>query len=189
MLCSLGVASILFMTGCGLNEADKNSNPSIAKEETSKEDPINKQVKEKEEKEAEQKNEEKEQKIETAKKTEEVDVEALQDEVNYYRVYVKEVSSLLDEEKKQALINKEWKYDATVNNVSVPSNGIVTIKDKTFTIVFEEEKEKCSDLPKEETDKERVSNTFESIFVLFYHFVLLSITITFLIEIIQWREK
>lgn len=91
--------------------------------------------------------------------------------------------------KKQALINKEWKHDATVNNVSVPSNGIVTIKDKTFTIVFEEEKEKCSDLPKEETDKGRVSNTFESIFVLFYYFVLLSITITFLIEIIQWREK
>jgi len=89
-------------------------------------------------------------------KRQEKKIERLTDEVNYYRNYVKEVSMLLPENERQALINKEWKYSITINNVEFPKNGIIEIKDRNFKIVISEKKAPYSVLPKEESIKGKI---------------------------------
>lgn len=89
-------------------------------------------------------------------KQQEKKIERLTDEVNYYRNYVKEVSMLLPENERQALINKEWKYSITINNVEFPKNGIMEIKDRNFKIVISEKKAPYSVLPKEESIKGKI---------------------------------
>lgn len=95
-------------------------------------------------------------------KEQKAEMETLTDELNYYKEYVQEMTLLLPSDKLQELINKEWKYSISINNVEFPKNGILEIGQSDFDLVFHEERAKYSTLPKEESDKGKLSAPLSS---------------------------
>lgn len=83
-------------------------------------------------------------------------IDALKDELEYYHRYVKDITLTLTPEKLQKLIDKEWKYTMTINNIQFPKNGILEISNTDFEIVVSEERAKYSVLTEEDSLKGRI---------------------------------
>jgi len=90
-------------------------------------------------------------------------IDALNEELDYYRRYVKDITLTLTPEKLQQLIDKEWKYTMTINNIQFPKNGILEISNTDFEIVIAEERAKYSVLTEEDSLKGRIKGKMTSL--------------------------
>lgn len=86
----------------------------------------------------------------------------VKEELEYYKSYVKQTTSLLPAEQIQKLIEKEWSYTATINGVSLPANGKLEIKESYFNIVFSEERVKFSVLPEADSNKAKIGKSLDA---------------------------
>lgn len=81
----------------------------------------------------------------------------MKEELEYYKTYVKETTSLLTTEQRQTLIDKEWSYTASINGIALPSNGVLDIRESNFSVNFTEERVKFSVLPEADSLKGKIS--------------------------------
>ena len=144
MVTSAILTSIVLLSGCSPSDPNAQktkSTPQVSKEEqTQTEQERNQET------------------IQAYLKEQQDKMKALNEELNYYKQYVKDVTLTLPEDKLNELVEKEWSYSLTINNIEFPSNGIIEIKDKDFELVLSEERAKYSVLPEEESIKGKISN-------------------------------
>lgn len=87
-----------------------------------------------------------------------------EDELKYYKDYVKKVVNKLSEKEIQGLIENEWNYKLTVNNVSFPSNGVLEINSPTIEFNIEEKRVPYSVLTEEQSLKGKINTSLEKAF-------------------------
>lgn len=95
-------------------------------------------------------------------KDKDTEIKKLTEELNYYKSYVKEVTTTLVPEKMTELINKEWEYSLSINKINFPTNGILEVSDSTFNIVLSENRVKYSVLPDTESLKGKIQGELNS---------------------------
>ncbi|MBP1308833.1 major membrane immunogen (membrane-anchored lipoprotein) [Paenibacillus sp. 1182] len=88
-------------------------------------------------------------------------MEAMSQEVDYYKQYAKDMILILPSDKVQELINKEYHYAVTINNIQFPQSGILEIRETAFDIVFTEDRVKFSVLPESESVKGKIPTDLE----------------------------
>lgn len=91
-------------------------------------------------------------------------IESLEDELNYYKKYVQDIVVTFTPEKMESLIEKEWNYDISVNNIKFPNSGELEIADQNFTLTIKEERVPYSVLPEEESLKGKIKNSLKNSF-------------------------
>lgn len=90
--------------------------------------------------------------------------EEIEEELAYYKDYVQKVVLQLSEDKIQNLIDQEWKYTLTVNGVSFPSDGVLEMETRNAEIIFSEKRAEYSVLSEEQSNKGKLTGSFETSF-------------------------
>lgn len=150
LLCSTFV-TLSLLTACGKQPPQEEAPSNQIPIPTEQEQQVSKEQEEKV-KEEKSKEELMKQRIDEQDK----EITALMEELEYYKDYVKDVTLVLPAEKMEELIEKEWSYSLTINNVSFPKNGILEINQTDFELTALEERVKYSVLPEEESLKGKI---------------------------------
>ena len=86
----------------------------------------------------------------------ELRMEDLNKELDYYKKYIQDLTLTLSSEKLQELIDQEWNYSLTVNSIQFPKNGILEISQSDFELLIQEKHVPYSVLPEEESIKGKI---------------------------------
>lgn len=80
------------------------------------------------------------------------DLDKKEEEITFYKNYVKRVLKSFTPEQLQSVIDLEWEYSLSINNVDFPKNGILEIKENNFSLIINEKRVDHSVLSQADSD-------------------------------------
>lgn len=155
------LTSIAVLTGCSQSDMEKQIQPKKNNEETQtqQQQPIE-MIGENEGGEVEKTTE---QLIQEKFDEKEQEIEALTEEVQYYRTFVKDFTSTFSSDEMQKFVDKEWSYHLTINNINFPKSGVLELTSPSFDLVISEKRVPYSVIPDSMSEKGRIPNGLATI--------------------------
>lgn len=140
------VASISLLTACGQSDIEKQNQPQ--EQNQTGQNKEGEDTTKKPENEGEVKKSQAEL-IQDKLNLQDQKIKELTNEVDYYRVFVKDFTSTFTTEQMDEFVEKEWNYKLEINNINFPKNGVLELSDTSFDLVVTEDKVPFSVIPDE----------------------------------------